>query len=231
MHDPRRWPPHEKLAALPISMHLSSARPSWRTPPHRTPARVLLSRRNAGWLRRNAPVGARDPHTLELLTRSGVEAWYSGCLTLTLPARDRSLAGERVVACGLGPEVVAALARRTRHAPVVVDHIDAGVTGAERRMARAAELLDMYAAARVVVTSRVHCALPCLAMGTPVLFVATPHDAPRQRPAVELAHHATVRELLNGRAAYHFHQPPPNPEGWRAFVPELVRRCEAFVSG
>ncbi|HKP75251.1 MAG TPA: polysaccharide pyruvyl transferase family protein [Longimicrobiaceae bacterium] len=230
MHDPRRWPPHEKIAALPISMHLSSVRPSWRTPRHRIPARVLLSRHNLAWLHRHGPVGARDPHTLELLTRRGIEAWYSGCLTLTLPPRDRSLAGERVVACGLGPEVVAGLARRTRHPPVAVDHVGGSVTGAGERMERAAELLDMYAAARLVVTSRVHCALPCLAMGTPVLFVRTAHDPTRQRPAVELARHVTARELMDGRVPFDCDDPPPNPEAWRAFVPELVRRCEAFVS-
>jgi len=32
-------------------------------------------------------------------------------------------------------------------------------------------LLRKYAKARLVVTSRIHCALPCLAMGTPVIFI------------------------------------------------------------
>jgi polysaccharide pyruvyl transferase WcaK-like protein len=32
-------------------------------------------------------------------------------------------------------------------------------------------LLRKYAKAKLVVTSRIHCALPCLAMGTPVIFI------------------------------------------------------------
>jgi hypothetical protein len=35
----------------------------------------------------------------------------------------------------------------------------------------AEELLHKYARAKLVITSRIHCALPCLAMGTPVIFV------------------------------------------------------------
>ena len=34
-----------------------------------------------------------------------------------------------------------------------------------------ANLLNKYARAKLVITSRIHCALPCLAMGTPVIFI------------------------------------------------------------
>ena len=33
------------------------------------------------------------------------------------------------------------------------------------------ELLKKYAKAEMVVTSRIHCALPCTGMGTPVIYV------------------------------------------------------------
>lgn len=36
---------------------------------------------------------------------------------------------------------------------------------------KAKSLLKKYAEAQLVITSRIHCALPCLALGTPVLFV------------------------------------------------------------
>lgn len=41
----------------------------------------------------------------------------------------------------------------------------------EEKYEIADETLKKYAKAKVVVTSRIHCALPCLAMGTPVLFL------------------------------------------------------------
>lgn len=41
----------------------------------------------------------------------------------------------------------------------------------EQKFAMAEDLLHKYAKAKLVITSRIHCALPCLALGTPVIFV------------------------------------------------------------
>ncbi len=41
----------------------------------------------------------------------------------------------------------------------------------EEKFEMAESLLKKYAKAKLVITSRIHCALPCLAMGTPVIFV------------------------------------------------------------
>ena len=229
LHHPRHWPPHEKIVPLLVSFHLNDRRPG-RLSPWRTAAQVLLSARNAGWLRRHGPVGARDRHTLELLRRAGVDAEYSGCLTLTLPPADPAARGDRVVACGLPGELVEALAGRTRQPPIVVDHADTTTVGAEARMARAQALLNVYATARAVVTTRLHCALPCLAMGTPVLFIPLLPDRARQEPALELAHHQSPRDFAAGRGGWDPEDPPSNPDAYRALVPGLVSRCEAFVS-
>jgi hypothetical protein len=230
LHHPRRWPPHHKIDPLLVGFHLNDRRPG-RLSSWRTAARVVLSRRNAGWLRRHGPVGARDPHTLALLRGAGVDAEYSGCLTLTLPPRDPAAVGDRVVACGLPAELVAALSARTRRPPVVVDHIDVATAGAAARMDRARALLSLYAAARAVVTTRLHCALPCLAMGTPVLFIPFLSDLSRQQPALELAHHLAPRAFVNGQGRWDPEDPPPNPDAYRALVPGLVRRCTEFVAG
>ncbi len=41
----------------------------------------------------------------------------------------------------------------------------------EEKFEMAEDLLKKYATAKLVITSRIHCALPCLALGTPVIFV------------------------------------------------------------
>lgn len=228
LHNPHRWPPHERIVPLLVSFHLSGRRPS-RLSLRRSPAGVLLAGRNLEWLRRHGPVGARDPHTLALLRRRGVDAYYSSCLTLTLPPADPAARGDRVVASDLSPELLAALARRTRRPPLVVEHIDRETSGAGQRMARAEALLATYAAARAVVTTRLHCALPCLALGTPVLFVRAQRDVERVVPALELAHNASVRDFLAGRDGFDPEDPPANPDRHRPLAAALARRCEAFV--
>ena len=39
------------------------------------------------------------------------------------------------------------------------------------RFTAAYQLIEMYASAKLVITQRIHCALPCVAMGTPVIFI------------------------------------------------------------
>ena len=43
----------------------------------------------------------------------------------------------------------------------------------------AKELLDKYARAKLVVTTRLHGALPCLALHTPVIFISKSYDYKR----------------------------------------------------
>lgn len=44
----------------------------------------------------------------------------------------------------------------------------------DNRFNKAENLLSLYSKARIVFTSKIHCALPCLAMGTPVVFIKGP---------------------------------------------------------
>lgn len=41
----------------------------------------------------------------------------------------------------------------------------------DEKFQMAEDLLHQYAKAKLVITSRIHCALPCLALGTPVIFI------------------------------------------------------------
>ena len=42
------------------------------------------------------------------------------------------------------------------------------------RFTAAYQLMETYASAKLVITQRIHCALPCVAMGTPVIFINSP---------------------------------------------------------
>lgn len=47
----------------------------------------------------------------------------------------------------------------------------------ESRFKRAEELLNIYASSELVITSRIHCALPCQGLGTPALFLQNMDDS------------------------------------------------------
>lgn len=72
-HKPENWPPSEAIKPLFISFHL-------------TPNVVeqILTKEGIAYLRRFAPIGTRDRFTQRVLEEHGIEAYFSGCLTLTL---------------------------------------------------------------------------------------------------------------------------------------------------
>ena len=116
------------------------------------------------------PVGARDLSTLKFLQGQGVPSYLSLCFTLMYqipiaPTRDSILVVD--VNDTLLPKDV--LQKSERLECNVPPPRNAHST---LRFQYAFQLLHTYAArGKVVVTSRIHVALPCLAIGIPVIFV------------------------------------------------------------
>ena len=133
-----------------------------------------------------------------------------------------------MIASDLPPPLLAALVARTRASPLAVNYWDGTTKGVEARLACADRLLDLYAGAKAVVTTRLHCALPCLALGTPVLFVPTQRDRYRLQPALELAHHCSAAEFLAG-GGFDPEAPPQNPDRHRPLAEALSARVRRFV--
>jgi len=123
-------------------------------------------------------VGCRDSVTLDFLKRHGVAARLVGCATLTFPRYEGKRQGvfcvdvsdeikEKAIAIYKDPVFVSQDLGRL--SPDEVD--DAAVTDQYRRAHR---LLADYRKAELVITSRVHSTLPCVAFGTPVIYAGVP---------------------------------------------------------
>ena len=228
MDDPQRWPPHPRVRPLLTSLHISQLRRSrWRRLPRIS--EVLLGQRKSEYLRDHGPVGARDQSTLKLLQCHGVESHYSACLTLTLP-HPMGERGEDVVACDLPGDLLTVLTRRAAKRPVIVSHRLERRLSVSDQMKAAQQLLDLYAHAKAVITTRLHCALPCLALGTPVLFIPVAQDRERLEPAIELARHCSTERFRSGLDEFDCNFPPPNPDSYRPLAEMLSRRCDAFIA-
>ena len=109
------------------------------------------------------PVAARDPHTEKLLRRESISADFTGCATMTFPRYSGIRKGVYSVDFP-GPGV-----RLTHEIPRRMS--------VKEQWQLALEYLEYYRTAQAVYTSRLHVALPCLAMGTPV-YIASPIQAP-----------------------------------------------------
>jgi exopolysaccharide biosynthesis predicted pyruvyltransferase EpsI len=151
-------------------------------------------------------------------------------LTLTLERAAIAREHDLIVLCDV-PKAVAARAEvyakgRQLHQLV---HRDSNTVGIEARLDRAKALLNLYAQAACVVTTRLHCALPCLAMGTPVLLIDMAADSYRFTGLIDLLHHCSVAEFVSGELGYDLADPPQNPTGHLLLRKALVERVIAFT--
>ena len=126
------------------------------------------------YLKRYEPIGCHDPYTADRLSQLGVETFVSSCLTLTLPKRKCQENCDKVlVVDGEGIPFPAELKEQA----VYYTHVIPGKNREVIKRAYARLMLDMYRReARLVVTTRLHCLLLCVAMGISVVFFNNPED-------------------------------------------------------
>jgi hypothetical protein len=226
-HGPEYWPPSPRLIPLLISMHVTNEVYPANAGGLR-PADALLTGANLAYLRAHAPVGARDLWTMERLREKGVDAYFSGCLTLTLGTGEQRRRRDYVCATDLWPKLMERLRKHTRGRIVAVTHAESSAASFDERMRRAARLLSIYAHAKCVVTSRLHCALPCLALGTPVLLLTVARDAYRFSGLDGLLRHCAPHAFPKA-AGFDLADPPPNGNAYLAYRDKLVAAVNAFV--
>lgn len=171
--DYTHWPPPEVIRPFFISFHVNE-QPKERSydymSQHKKRFKSLADRSLSGFYADKLPIGCRDPHTVDLFTAAGYQSYFSGCLTMTL--RRRMPEGPRNGVYLVDVDITDLIPVGLTY--VQVSHVYEGQLGTpeatELKFAEAQKLLLLYEGARLVITSRLHCALPCLAFGTPVVF-------------------------------------------------------------
>lgn len=149
----------ENIDMLPISMHLSN--------------HFRSNKNDLSWFKKNEPIGCRDLETKNFLLKNGIEAYFSGCLTLTFPKYKGKRTNEIIVVDEI-PEQWKRDIEKYEKDVVYIDHIfdkkDERLQSVESRLKEANDRLERYKRAKLVLTSRLHALLPCIAFGTPVAF-------------------------------------------------------------
>jgi len=171
MENGANWPPNRKVNPLFISFHISTKS-----------QRELTSPTSIAYFKKHQPIGCRDTHTLNLLQKHKITSFLSGCITLTLP-RYTGKRGDDILFVDVMRTNYTSSYRKAILSQMIpkrykdkikfITHFSKEMKSqtSQVRMNEAKLLLDRYKKAKVVFTSLIHCALPCVAMGTPVVFV------------------------------------------------------------
>ena len=190
------------------------------------------------WLIDNGPVGCRDNYTKRVLEKRGIESYFSGCLTLTLPKQPETAdKGTYVTLVDLKPDVEEKVCGiiGDRYEIRKMSHSTENLFWSpwEERKARAIEYLTIYQNAKYVVTRRLHVALPCLAMGVPVLLImgGKMNDPHRFDPYKSWLHFVNNKEFMeNGYPDFDFENGTPNKPDYEETRAALIKTIEDFIS-
>lgn len=162
----KAFPPSDSILPLFVSFHIAGTNES---------LRHFLKPSSIEFFKKHEPIGCRDRKTMEMLRSKGVDAFYSKCLTITFPARQKEPKDGKVFLVDIDKRIP--LPRHIRKGAVRVSHIVPPYISDETKFKLAQEILDMYRnEAKLVITTKLHCALPCIAMGIPVIFFGDPED-------------------------------------------------------
>lgn len=160
------FPPSKCILPVFVSFHIANTQES---------IRHFLSETSIAYFKKHEPIGCRDSETMDMLCAKGVDAYYSNCLTLTFQPREKEPVRGKVFLVDVDRRIP--LPRHIRKGSIRLSHIVPPYVSNETKNRLARELLDMYRdQARLIVTTRLHCALPCMAMGIPVVFFGDPED-------------------------------------------------------
>ena len=223
-HAPESWPPRSGVIdPLLVSMHVAQV--------SKPVVDSFLSEKSRRFLRQHGPVGTRDLATRDFFRSNGIEAEFTGCMTLTLDRDERVTEGEHILLVDVPVAIETAVRARTDRPVIAASVYVDPAWGSETKFLLAEYFLNMYQSAHAVITTRLHAALPSTALGTPVAFI-------RSRTLHEVGRFSGLWDLLRGYdedefAAFHHNfnldEPEPNPDAFKPIRQDLVDRCVAFT--
>lgn len=195
MHDYTLFPPPPNIIPFYISVHVANS--DFLRQPH--------IRKH---FRAYGPVGCRDKKTLQLFLGWGIPAYYSGCLTITTKPKTivrKDNEGAFLMVDNVDHPVPGHILEkieyllqkkltRISHDPtdVSLSFEDYVLSGTERMQS----LLNKYCDASLVVTTKIHCALPCLGMGAHVVLIHPNPKDPRLQTVRKFMEIISYEQLL-----------------------------------
>lgn len=230
------WPPANCIVPLLTSMHMNNYSIYDRGTPV---GDKWLGGLGGEYMKAYGPVGARDQSSLDFLREHDIPAFFSSCITTTIP-KQKETANKGKYIClvdlndklkkkayelldGCGYEIIE-LSHDCRYRN--------SKKTLEERFAEVEKYLTLYQNAHCVITRRLHVTLPCLAMEVPVFSIVNfkaDGNKTRWYPYRDWLHCTSNAKFLKGKFDYDFINPPENKPDYKQYREALITRVNDFI--
>ncbi len=180
------------------------------------------------------PVGTRDMHTKKILDQLEVPNYFSGCMTLTLNKFEGVKKEDYIVVVGLNDKEINYIKKKTKRKVIkFVQDVKKGSFSNEswdERKKRVEDTLKLYQGAHMVITTKLHCSLPCLALGTPILLLydtSFAENKDRIGTFLPYLNHVNREDFLISNID--FDNPKKNSTKYLELRKQLEEKCIDFV--
>ncbi|MET1033120.1 MAG: polysaccharide pyruvyl transferase family protein [Candidatus Saccharimonadales bacterium] len=226
-HDPNFWPPANTITPLITSFHLTDL-PSEIN--GENPRDVVLQKDKLDFLMKNTPIGARDLEMHEFFIKNNIPSYFSACLTLTI--QPKKLAKDQTICCvDTTEEIDEYIQRLTNKKIIKLRNSDfPDDLNYDEKMKLAHDTLAAYEKADLVISNRLHAALPSLALGTPVILIHNINkDSSRYLGLKDLIRNCSEADFLDGMYKEYVTNPQPNRTYHHSIVKNLERIVQSFI--
>lgn len=226
-HDKYSFPPSPFINPLFISAHFTDGLTDEKP--------IYFTDYFLKYLKNYEPIGLRDSLTKSYLDDANIQNYFSGCLTLTIQPFEDIKPKNRICVVDIDEELVEMLQENSNMEICKKTHTlskEHETLSWEERMNKVEDLLKFYQASKLVVTSRLHCALPCLALGIPVILI---YDGENKDVKNRLGEYAQLLNCVSKEEAFetlknYIKKIPSNPVLYQKYRNQLIEKVETFIA-
>lgn len=223
MHDQSQWPPASNIIPLLTSMHIM--------PKKKYFIKRIFSEENREYLKKYGPIGCRDLGTLELFEKHNIPAFFSGCMTLTLQKNENIKKQDFILCVDIRDDIVDKIKKITkRDVYCITPAFNYPLLSPKEKFQYAKCFLNAYQSAAAVLTTRLHTAMPCLALETPVLLIDDSNGADIRFAGLgDLVRKSSSDYYIKNLDLFDVNDIKPNSDDYIVYRNKLIEQCEAFI--
>ena len=197
---------------------------------------MLESKTAKNFLKKYEPIGCRDRNTNEVLNKIGIQSYFSGCLTLTLKPFSDIENNHKIILTDVPKEIETYVKCLLPEKDIITQtHLipdeKRGASWQSREQCLE-EHLKLYQGADLVITTRLHCALPSIALGTKTILISK-YDEDWKKRISDFAEYCTMfsaQDILDKKADRLLLFPELiENEGIKKLQEKISETCKDFI--